>query len=137
MVAEQTPPRRVRRVRVVIAEDADDFRFLLRKRLEIDGRFVVVGEATNGQEAVDVTAEHAPDVVVMDLGMPVLDGYEAMRQIQERVPDVKVVVLSGTEASDGAREAFEAGAFSYLEKGTAMDRILTVLAPLAPPEFED
>ncbi|MGH3443393.1 MAG: response regulator [Nitriliruptorales bacterium] len=129
--------RRVRRVRVVIAEDADDFRLLLRKRLELDGRFVVVGEASNGQEAVDVTFEHGPDVVVMDLGMPVMDGYEAMRRIQERLPDAKVVVLSGTGANEGANEAFEAGAFSYLEKGTAMDRILTALAPLAPPEFEE
>lgn len=129
--------RRVRRVRVVLAEDADDFRFLLRKRLELDGRFLVVGEATNGEEAVEMTFEQIPDVVVMDIGMPVMDGYEAMRRIHERLPEAKVVVLSGTGANEGAHEAFEAGAFSYLEKGTAMDRILTVLAPLAPPEFEE
>jgi two-component system, NarL family, response regulator LiaR len=129
--------RRVRRVRVLIADDSPDFREMLRKRLDHDDRFTVVAEAANGQEAVDLTVEHGPDVSVVDLGMPVMDGLEAIRHIRERCPGVKVVVLTGWEPEAAAADAIDEGALAYLEKGTAVSQILPVLAPLAPPEFED
>lgn len=129
--------RRVRRVRVLIADDSPDFRQMLRRRLDRDDRFTVVAEAANGREAVDLTVEHRPDVSVVDLGMPVMDGLDAIRHIRERSPDVKVVVLTGWEPEVGAGDAIDEGALAYLEKGTAVSQILTVLAPLAPPEFED
>lgn len=129
--------RRVRRVRVLIADDSPDFREMLRRRLDRDDRFIVVAEAANGREAVDLTVEHRPDVSVVDLGMPVMDGLEAIRHIRERSPDVKVVVLTGWEPEAAAGDAIDEGALAYLEKGTAVSQILTVLAPLAPPEFED
>ncbi|HEX2029576.1 MAG TPA: response regulator transcription factor [Nitriliruptorales bacterium] len=130
------PPRRVRRVRVLLADDSDDFRALLRRRLQADGRFVVVGEASNGQEAVALAEDRHPDVVVLDLAMPVMDGLEAIKLIRERVPGTKSVVLTSYDASALAGPAHRLGAYSYLEKGTAIEQILTVLAPLAPPEFE-
>lgn len=129
--------RRVRRVRVLLADDAEDFRHLLRRRLEADGRFVVVAEAGHGGEAVELTVEHEPDVAVIDLSMPVVDGYEAIREIRRRAPRTKTVVLSAHDPTHAAGDALVSGAFAYLEKGTAVDRILNVLAPLAPPEFED
>ncbi len=129
--------RRVRRVRVLIADDSPDFRQMLRRRLDRDDRFTVVAEAANGREAVDLTVEHRPDVSVVDLGMPVMDGLDAIRHIRERSPDVKVVVLTGWEPEVAAGDAIDEGALAYLEKGTAVSQILTVLAPLAPPEFED
>lgn len=128
--------RRVRRVRVLLADDSEDFRTLLRRRLEADGRFVVVGEASNGQQAVALAEERHPDVVVLDLAMPVMDGLEAIKLIRERVPGTKSVVLTAYDASALAEPAHQLGAYSYLEKGTAIEQILTVLAPLAPPEFE-
>lgn len=129
--------RRVRRVRVLLADDVDDFRELLRRRLESDGRFVVVGEAANGREAVELAERTRPDAAVIDLGMPVMSGLEAIRHIRERVPTTKTVVLSAFDAHSSAEEAMVHGAFAYLEKGTAISQILTVLAPLAPPVWED
>ncbi len=122
---------------MLLADDVEAFRELLRRRLESDGRFVVVGEAANGREAVELAKQHRPDVAVVDLGMPVMSGLDAIRLLRERVPTTKTVVLSGFDARSSAEEAMAEGAFAYLEKGTAISQILTVLAPLAPPEWED
>ena len=131
------PPRRVRRVRVLIVDDQADFRSLMRRRLESDGRFLVVGEAANGREAIELAEEHQPDTAIVDLDMPVMDGLDAIREMRNRVPEMKSVVLSAYEANTAGEAANKMGAYAYLEKGTAIDQILTVLAPLAPPEFED
>ncbi len=127
-----TPP-----TRVVLADDSDDLREVLRRLLERDGRFEVVGEAANGREAVELAEEHEPDTAIVDLEMPVMDGLDAIRAMRDRVPNVKSVVLSAYGADVASEAANEMGAYAYLEKGTAIDQILTVLAPLAPPEFED
>lgn len=132
--AARTP--RVRRVRVLLVDDVEDFRRLMRHRLEADGRFLVVGEAANGAEAVALAEEHRPDVAVIDLAMPIMDGIEAIRQIRERAPGTKAVVLSSRDPMNAAEEAVQVGAFAFLEKSTAPGQILNVLAPLAPPEFE-
>ncbi len=137
MTAHQEAPRRVRRVRVLIVDDHADFRTLMRRRLEEDGRFLVVGEAANGQQAIELAEEHEPDTAIVDLEMPVMDGLDAIRELRERVPNVKSVVLSAYGADTAGAAANQVGAYAYLEKGTAIDQILTVLAPLAPPEFED
>ncbi len=133
---EQGVSPRVRRVRVLLADDAPDYRALLRRRLENDGRFVVVAEAENGAEAVDRTREHQPDVAVIDLTMPVMDGLEAIRELRGSVDGVKYVVLTAHEPDVAAAAALDEGAFAYLTKSTAIEQLLTVLAPLAPPEFE-
>ena len=65
-------------IRVLLAEDSFDIRHILRQKVEADPRFTVIAEATNGLEAVQMTKEHLPDVVVLDLGMPVMDGFEAL-----------------------------------------------------------
>ncbi len=134
---QPSPDRpRVRRVRVVLAEDDPDFRLLLRRQLDGDDRFQVVAEAGDGRAAVDEVVRHRPDVVVMDISMPVMDGLAAIRTLREEAPGTKAVVLTAHRADERAQEAQEVGAFAYLEKGTAVRDILTVLAPLAPPEFE-
>ncbi|MDP8928951.1 MAG: response regulator transcription factor [Actinomycetota bacterium] len=127
---------RVRRVRVLLADDSSGFRLLMRRRLEADDRFVVVGEAANGVEAVELAEQTRPDVAVIDLVMPTMDGLEAIRHIRQRVPQTKSVLLTARDARESAEEAVRAGAYTYLEKGMAAGQILTVLAPLAPPEFE-
>lgn len=136
MESDPEPQPRVRRVRVVLADDADDYRTVLRHTLNRDGRFKVVAEAANGQEAVEQTLAHMPDVAVIDLGMPVMDGFEAMRILRREAPDVKLVVLTAFDPDEAALQAIEEGAFSYLQKGVATKQLLTVLAPLAPPEYE-
>jgi DNA-binding NarL/FixJ family response regulator len=135
MVGEQSSGRRLRRVRVLLVEDEPDFRMLLRHRLRSDDRFELVGEAADGKEAVSLAVEHQPDVVVMDLGLPGMDGLEAMGRIRHQAPGTKCVVLSSYDARSLGQRAAERGAYAYLQKGMAVQQILTVLAPLAPPEF--
>ena len=103
--------------RVLIADDVADLRILLRMALEETGVFAVVAEAADGAEAVEAAAAHTPDLVVLDLSMPVLDGLEALPLILEVAPEACVVVLSGFAASRMAGRALEAGAIAYFEKG--------------------
>ena len=122
--------------RSVIADDVVDMRFLLRKALERSGRFTVVGEAANGREAIDIAADHRPDLALLDLSMPVMDGLEALPRIREAVPDCTVVVLSGFDTEAMADQAMQAGAAAYLVKGMQPDdlirQLLVQLRPQAP-----
>ena len=111
--------------RVPIADDSvrarDGLRALLTMRPEIE----VVGEASNGQDAVRMVAECRPDVVLMDLHMPVLDGIQATQLIKQQWPAVIVVVLTMYAVEQSA--ALAAGADVFLIKGNAPDRILAAL----------
>ena len=95
--------------RVLIADDHQGVRQMLRLRLEFSN-CKVVGEATNGREAVDMTQETSPDIVVMDLQMPIVDGIEATREIKERWPDVIVFGYTAQVHSDRVSELLAAGA---------------------------
>jgi DNA-binding NarL/FixJ family response regulator len=79
------------RFRVVVADDYDDVRLLVRIELEVSGLFEVVGEAANGQEAVSLVARHHPDVILLDLVMPVMNGLEAFPLIRRASPSTKVL----------------------------------------------
>lgn len=118
------------RCRVLIADDTADVRVLLRASLELDGRFAVVGEAADGAQAVELARSEQPDVIIMDLAMPVFDGLEAIREIRDHRPDAKIVVLSGFDAAHLSREALALGARAYFEKGTDLVRIADTLADL-------
>ncbi|HVM20758.1 MAG TPA: response regulator [Egibacteraceae bacterium] len=122
--------------RVVIADDVADLRFLLSRALENSGRFRVVGTAADGREAVRVAAQQQPDLTLLDLSMPVLDGLEALPMIRARAPDGVVVVLSGLDADDVVATARERGAVGYLVKGIGpddlVDELLTLLAEAHP-----
>ena len=113
--------------RVVIADDVEDLRLLLRIALDAEGGFDVVGEAGDGAEAVAQVREHEPDLVVLDLSMPNLDGLEALSLIRAGTPGAQVVVVSGFAAERMAPAALAAGAIAYLEKGD----IYAVAAELA------
>lgn len=101
---------------VMIADDEPDIRSLLRIALQRDGRFDVVAEAANGHEAIDGAVQHRPDVVLLDLKMPGLDGRRALPQLVAASPRSMVVVLSVLEASVEEAPALAAGAFAYLQK---------------------
>lgn len=86
-------------IRILLADDVPDFRRIIRLTLERDRRFEVVGEADSGDEAVELAAEHQPDVIVLDLDMPV-SGQEVLPRLRELIPDLRVVVLTGLDPAD-------------------------------------
>ena len=113
--------------RTVLADDVFDLRFMVKLALERSGRFQVVAEAENGDEAVAMAKEFQPDLVLLDVSMPVKDGLEALPVIRNVSPGAKVVMLSGFEASRLASTALESGASAYLEKGIPPGELVTEL----------
>ena len=113
-------------IRVVLADDTDDIRSLIRTLLEREG-FEVVGEAGDGNEAIAITVETQPDLILLDLAMPALDGLEALPRIRAEAPRTKVVVLSGFQADQIGDEAREGGAHAYIEKGTSPADLVATL----------
>src|SRR4029077_8486744 len=124
-MAEQSP------FRVVVADDFADMRHLVKITLERSGRFEVVAEAANGVEAVAEATDHQPDILLLDLSMPVLSGMEALPQIRAASPGTKVVVLSGFDRSRMESEAIAGGAVGYLEKGLRPAQLVDELLGLA------
>ncbi len=121
-----------RPARVVIADDQTLFRAGLALLLDVDDRVAVVGEAVDGLEAVKVTLALKPDVVLMDIKMPNLDGIEATRRILSENPKVKVLMLTTFEADNHVIQALKAGASGYVLKdstaGAIVSSILAVVA---------
>ncbi len=113
-------------MRVLLADDHQILRDGIRRGLESAGEDVV-GEADNGEEALELVRSTMPDIVLMDLSMPVLDGVSATRRIVEEFPTVKVVVLTMHDDPQRTRAALEAGAIGYLTKGTSFALVLDTL----------
>jgi DNA-binding NarL/FixJ family response regulator len=111
-------------IRTVIADDHPAFRAGLRLMLATADDIEVVGEAEDGTQVVAMTAELSPDVVVMDLRMPGLDGIEATRRLLAERPELGVVVLTMFEDDESVFAAMRAGARGYLLKGAEQDEIL-------------
>ena len=101
-------------IRVLLVDDVAEVRRLVRTSLRFRGGFEVVGEATDGAEAVALAGRLRPDVVVLDLGLPDLAGREVLTRIREEAPEAKVVVFSGLEAED--RGWFDENAAGYVVK---------------------
>lgn len=120
--------------RTLLADDVFDLRFMVKLALERSGRFLVVAEAENGDEAVRMAEQHQPDLVLLDVSMPVKDGLEALPDIRIVSPQSKVVMLSGFEASRLAATALDAGAAAYLEKGIPPTELVTELLKVLEPE---
>lgn len=102
--------------RVVIADDEPDIRWLVRRLLERDGRFEVVGEAGDGIEAVEIVEQLQPDAILLDLMMPVRSGTESVRPLAATAPGTMVGVLSGLPSSEHALRLRSLGAFAFYEK---------------------
>jgi DNA-binding NarL/FixJ family response regulator len=115
------------RVRVVIADDQTLFRVGLARLLGEDPRVEVVGQAGDGLEAVRLARSLQPDVVLMDLKMPELDGIEATRRIVAEQPSVRVLLLTGFEADNHVLQALRAGASGYILKDSRPDSIVSSL----------
>lgn len=112
--------------RIVLVDDHQVLRDGIRRSLEDAGE-EVVGEAGDGEEAVAVVAQTRPDVVLMDLEMPVLDGVESCKRILAQFPTTLVVVLTMHEDVARTRAALSAGAVAYLTKGTSMTEVIDTI----------
>jgi DNA-binding NarL/FixJ family response regulator len=110
--------------RVVVADDEATMRELMRTVLSLEPDFEVVGQAGDGVEAVAMVIELRPDLVVIDLSMPVMDGIQAIEQIRQMSPATRVAVLSGEP------RRLSTGADTYIEKGTATDVLVAMLRAL-------
>ena len=114
-------------MRVLVVDDHPAFRRALTSALNMIKGIEVAGEAAGGQEATERAREDDPDLVLMDLSMPEVDGIEAMRKIHREKPDLPVVILTAHADPGVEKEAREAGASGFLAKGTALEDIVIVL----------
>ena len=115
-------------VRVLIADDDPLFIHALDAILGIESQIEIAGRAHDGKEAMRLAGELEPDVVLMDLSMPVVDGFEASRRIRAEAPATLVVVLTGSAYAEDVEKAYDAGASDYVTKDRiAQDLVRTVL----------
>ena len=117
-----------RRIRVLIADDQQPTRLGLRALITLCPEVELVGEAADGLEAVQMVAEHRPDVVLMDMQMPVMDGLEATRRIKNEWKEVKIIGL--TMYSRYKSQAISAGVDVFLLKGCATETLLDAILDL-------
>ena len=120
---------------MLLADDHSIVREGLESMLKDSEEFEVVGSARDGVEAVKAASELSPDVIVMDVMMPVKDGVEACREIMESAPGVRVVMLTASTEEDAVIEAVAAGATGYLQKLSGMDRLVSTLKLVAAGEM--
>jgi len=123
-----------RRVTVLLAEDHLVVRQGLRALLDLEGNFTVVGEARTGREAIDLAKAVRPDVILMDIGMPILNGLEATRQILASNPAAKVLILSAYSDDEYVERMTTAGALGFLEKQTSAQILAKALRTVANGE---
>ncbi len=114
-------------IRVLVADDHAILRDGIRSLLERQPDIVVVGEASNGYEAVNQALALAPDVVLMDLAMPVMDGLEATRQLRKLRPEIKVLILTQHDNKEYIAPALQAGAVGYVLKRSGGREVLNAI----------
>ena len=118
---------RAKRIRVLLADDYDTVRAILRALLSAEKDFDVVAEARNGQEAVELAAACHPDIIIMDLNMPVLDGISATHEALRISPTSRVLVFSANREPASVRKAIDAGAVGYLCKPANRKTLIAAL----------
>ena len=130
MLSSDDPPpaskhdrRKAGMVRVLLADDNAQFRGVLRRLLERDPQIEVLAEASNGKEAIALAEEHRPDVVLMDVSMPNLDGVEATYALKARFPDLTILMLSIGNKEQEIQAGLAGGASEYLIKGAPATEI--------------
>ncbi len=127
-------------IRVVLVDDQQLFRKGVRALLEEEDGFEVVGEADDGAQAQETVLATKPDVVLMDLQMPVCTGIEATRKIKGQLPDIRIIMLTVSDADDELFDAIKAGADGYLLKNLRPDELFQMIrgaiageTPISPP----
>lgn len=123
------------RIRIIIADDSEVFRNGVVELLkEKDHELLVVGSAANGMEALNLVQDLKPDLVLMDVEMPVLNGIEATKTILQQFPHIKIIAWSMSSERWVVREMVEAGARGYLLKSTRVEELLLAIQRLAGGE---
>jgi DNA-binding NarL/FixJ family response regulator len=120
-----------RKITVLIADDHRLFADALEAILSTDGRFEIVGKAHDGESAVQMTGTTKPDVVLMDIAMPGVDGVEATRRIRKRHKSTAVLILTGSNARNDVDRARRAGAAAYVTKDRIASQLVEAIAELA------
>jgi DNA-binding NarL/FixJ family response regulator len=111
-------------IRVLVVDDFEPFRRFICSKLEKRAGFQIVGKASDGLEAVQKSEELQPDLIVLDLGLPTLNGIEAARRIRKLAPDSKIIFLTQESAADIIEEALNLGAMGYVIKTHAASELL-------------
>lgn len=114
-------------IRILLADDNDSFRCLLTSFLGTHDGVEVVGDVADGLEAIRQAEYLSPDLVLMDLEMPIKDGFEATREIKRRMPKIRVVILSAYSSEVYRRAAREFGADGFIDKNSMKDALLALL----------
>lgn len=115
------------RIKILIVDDHNVVRSGLGAFLQVFDDFELAGEAANGKEAVEACAAVKPDVVLMDLVMPVMDGAQATQAIRERFPDIQVIILTSFKEDNLIENALQAGAIGYLLKNVSADELASAI----------
>jgi DNA-binding NarL/FixJ family response regulator len=129
--AEPASPEETRVIRVAIADDHSLVRQGLRRYLDTAGDIDVVGEAANGEEAVTLVENESPDIVLLDIRMPEMDGLEAARKIRDRFPSVGVIMLTAYDDRQFVVEAVRAGARGYVLKARDAEHLIQTVRLVA------
>jgi DNA-binding NarL/FixJ family response regulator len=114
-------------LRIVIVEDQYFFRLALRTTIETRDDMLIVAETDKGEEALPLCREHAPDIVIMDLRLPGISGFEAIGQIHQNLPTIGILVLSNYEGSEDVHRALAAGALAYLTKDAGAEELVKAI----------
>ena len=122
-------------IRILIADDHRLFAETLEAIIAVDGRVEVVGRARDGREAVQLTEELTPDVVLMDISMPVMDGIEAVREIRAREDGPAVLMLTGSNSRADVDRARQAGAAGYVTKDRIAAELIDAIVQVSPPQY--
>lgn len=124
-----------RQTKVLLVDDHEIMRDGLREVLQREGDFDVVGQAGDGAAAVRIAQQLRPDVVIMDVMMPLKNGIDACREITEMLPDTRVLILTASAEDDAVMEAVAAGATGYLQKYSGKDKLLSTVRDVAEGEY--
>ena len=115
---------RLNPIRVLIADDHPMIRTALKSMINTETNMIVVGEAQDGSEAVKLFDDTQPDITLMDLNMPSLNGLEAIRQIRETHTDARIIVLTNFDSDEDVHNGIEAGAMGYVLKDSTQEKLL-------------
>lgn len=120
-------PATLRQSRVLIVEDQELVRFGLSMSLSNHDGIAVIGQAENGKQGVEIALKERPDVVLMDIAMPVMDGVKATQELKRQAPEIRVIMLTSNNASDEVLACLAAGADAYCLKDIRMERLFQVI----------
>jgi len=118
------------RARVLVVDDAANLRELLTVLLEVEDDFEVVAAVGDGAQALAKADELEPDIVLLDIAMPVMDGFAALPELRRRLPDASIVIFSAYEQREQAERALTEGADIYIEKGTSVVNLVARIREL-------